>query len=115
YHQFHKKQFFNFQLNRWYSIGLAHYEDMLAVGKKIKKYEDWKPEMIRVATQAEREKRLMNAAIYYRSAEFFTHYQDPDSRRIPGKRRPPRIAPGAGAVFRAGGVCWLKAVMQRGG
>ena len=39
YYNFHKTQFFNFQLNRWYSIGLARYEDMLAAGKNIKKYE----------------------------------------------------------------------------
>jgi pimeloyl-ACP methyl ester carboxylesterase len=78
YHPFHKTQFFNFQLNRWYAIGQARFEDMQAAGKNIQKYEDWKPEMIRIAEQAERENRLMNAAIYYRSAEFFTHYQDPD-------------------------------------
>ncbi len=82
YHPFHKKQFFNFQLNRWYSIGQACYEDMLAAGKNIKKYEDWKPEMLRIAAQAERENRLMNAAIYYRSAEFFTLYQDPDKELL---------------------------------
>lgn len=82
YHPFHKTQFFNFQLNRWHSIGLARYEDMLDSGKNIKKYEDWKPEMIRIAEQAEHEERLMNAAIYYRSAEFYTLYQDPDKELL---------------------------------
>jgi len=82
YHQFHKTQFFNFQLNRWHSIGFARYEDMLKAGKNIQKYEDWKPEMIRIAEIAERENRLMNAAIYYRSAEFFTLYQDPDKELL---------------------------------
>lgn len=82
YHQFHKTQFFNFTLNRWFSIGLARYEDMLVVGKNIQKYEDWKPEMMRIAEQAERENRLMSAAIYYRSAEFYTHYQDPDKELL---------------------------------
>ena len=28
YHKFHKKQVYNFQLNRWYSIGFARFEDM---------------------------------------------------------------------------------------
>jgi pimeloyl-ACP methyl ester carboxylesterase len=82
YHNFHKTQFFNFQLNRWHSIGLARFEDMLEVGKHIKKYEDWKPEMIRIGRQAEIEGRLMNAAIYYRSAEFYTLYQDPDKEPL---------------------------------
>jgi pimeloyl-ACP methyl ester carboxylesterase len=78
YHKFHTKQFFNFQLNRWYSLGLARYEDMQAIGRRIDRYEDWKREMVRIAEQAVSEKRLMNAAIYYRSAEFFTMPDDPD-------------------------------------
>jgi len=78
YHKFHKKQFFNFTLNRWHSIGYARYEDMFEAGQNIKKYEDWKSEMVRIADQALREKRLMNAAIYYRSAEFYTLPQAPD-------------------------------------
>jgi pimeloyl-ACP methyl ester carboxylesterase len=82
YHNFHKAQFFNFQLNRWHSIGLARYEDMLEAGKNIRKYEDWKPVMIRIAEQAERENRLMNAAICYRSTEFYTLYQDPDKEQL---------------------------------
>lgn len=72
YHKFHKKQLFNFTLNRWYSIGYARYEDMLETGKNIKKYGDWKTEMVRIADKALSENRLVNAAIYYRSAEFFT-------------------------------------------
>ena len=64
YHKFHNKQFFDSQLNRWHSIGQARYKDMLEVGSNIKKYEDWKPEMVRLAEKAVRENRLMNAAIY---------------------------------------------------
>jgi len=77
YHKFHEKQFYNFQLNRWHSIGYARFEDMLEAGKNIKKYADWKIEMIRIADKALSENRLMNAAIYYRSAEFYTLPQDP--------------------------------------
>jgi len=40
YHKFHEKQLYNFQLNRWYSIGYARFEDMLEAGKNIKKYAD---------------------------------------------------------------------------
>jgi pimeloyl-ACP methyl ester carboxylesterase len=87
YYRFHTKQFFNFQLNRWLAIGQARHEDMLEAGKKIKKYEDWKPEMVRIAEKAVRDNRLMNAAIYYRSAEFYTHYQDPDKEWLYDKFR----------------------------
>jgi hypothetical protein len=31
YHKFHKKQVFNFQLNRWHSFGYARFEDMKEV------------------------------------------------------------------------------------
>jgi pimeloyl-ACP methyl ester carboxylesterase len=82
YHEFHKKQFYNFQLNRWYSLGYARFEDMLEAGKNIRKYEDWKPEMVRIAEKAVRENRMMNAAIYYRSAEFYTLPHDPDKELL---------------------------------
>ncbi len=85
YHKFHKKQLYNFQLNRWYSMGYARLEDMLEVGKNIKKYTDWKTEMIRIADKALSENRMMNAAIYYRSAEFFTLPQDSDKELLYNK------------------------------
>lgn len=49
YHEFHKDQAFNFQLNRWYSIGYARFEDMEEAGQKINSFEEWKIEMIRLA------------------------------------------------------------------
>jgi len=82
YHKFHEKQLYNFQLNRWYSIGYARFEDMLEAGKNIKKYADWKIEIIRIADRALSENRLMNAAIYYRSAEFFTLPEDLDKELL---------------------------------
>jgi len=78
YKKFHKNKLFNFTLNRWYSIGFARYVDLYEAGKRIKKYEDWKSEMIRIADIAVVENRILNAAVYYRSAEFFTLPNDPD-------------------------------------
>ncbi len=71
FHKFHKNQLFNFTLNRWHSIGYARLEDMVEAGKNIKEYEDWKTEMVRIAEKALNDNRLVNAAIYFRSAEFF--------------------------------------------
>lgn len=82
YHKFHKNKLYNFTLNRWYSIGYARYQDMLEAGKNIKKYEDWKPEMVKIAEKSFKENRLKNAAIYYRSAEFFTLPQDSDKELL---------------------------------
>lgn len=78
YHKFHKDKLFNYQLNRWYSLGYARYEDVKKAGQKISTFEDWKREMIKLAEEAISEERFMNAAFYYRAAEFYTFQGDPD-------------------------------------
>ncbi|HEY4613706.1 MAG TPA: hypothetical protein VII11_12040, partial [Bacteroidota bacterium] len=52
YYAFHKDQLFNFQLNRWVSLGYARWEDMAEAGKRIKNFEDWKSEMLMLAERA---------------------------------------------------------------
>ena len=76
YHRFHPKQIFNFQLNRWYSLGFARYEDFEQVGKKIRSFDDWRREMLLLAQTAEAEGRYANAAAGYRGAEFYTFEGD---------------------------------------
>jgi len=78
YHRFHEDQLFNFQLNRPYSLGYARREDLEEAGKRIGTFAEWKTEMLRQATAALSENRLMNAAFYYRAAEFYTFPEDPD-------------------------------------
>lgn len=71
YHKFHEDQVFNFQLNRWYSLGYARLEDMQEAGQRVKTFVDWKTEMVRLAEEAVSEDRFMNAAFYFRAAEFY--------------------------------------------
>lgn len=78
YHKFHPKQLFNFQLNRPYSLGYARYEDLKEAGARIRNFAGWKAEMVRQAEKATSEDRLMNAAFYYRAAEFYVRSQDPE-------------------------------------
>lgn len=78
YHDFHKVKIIDFQLNRWYSLGYARFEDIEEVAQKIKNFEDWKEEMVKLAEKAVSENRLINAAFYYRAAEFFVPPSDPD-------------------------------------
>jgi pimeloyl-ACP methyl ester carboxylesterase len=78
YHNFHKKQVYNFQFNRWYSLGFARFEDMKEAGERINNFSDWKCIMVELAQKAEAEDRLKNAAIYYRGAEFYITQKDPD-------------------------------------
>jgi len=82
YHRFHKNQLFNFQLNRWHSLGYARFEDMEEAGRRIDSFDDWKAEMVRLEETALAEERLMNAAFYYRAAEFYTFQGDPDKDRF---------------------------------
>ena len=82
YHEFHKDKGINFQLNRWYSMGYARFEDMEEAGQKINSFEEWKIEMLKLAEIAISEDRLMNAAFYYRAAELFTTRKDPEKELL---------------------------------
>jgi hypothetical protein len=87
YHKFHKNQLFNFQLNQWHSLGFARFEDMQEVAPKIRTFEDWKIQMRELAEKALRENRRLNAAFYYRAAEFYVLKGDPDKELLYDKLR----------------------------
>ncbi|MCK9590401.1 MAG: alpha/beta hydrolase [Methanoregula sp.] len=78
YHALHPVKIINFQLNRWYSLGYARLEDVKWAGSQIRTFEDWKGVMTGLAEKAVSDKRWINAAFYYRAAEFFTLPADPD-------------------------------------
>jgi pimeloyl-ACP methyl ester carboxylesterase len=82
YHPFHKQHVFNSQLNRWHSFGYARYEDMVLAGKQIDSFESWTGVMERLAEEALADGRLVNAAFYYRAAEFYTFEGDPAKERL---------------------------------
>ncbi|MGD2065067.1 MAG: alpha/beta fold hydrolase, partial [Dehalococcoidia bacterium] len=50
---------------------------MKEVGQRINTFEEWKTEMLKLAETAVAEDRLINAAFYYRAAEFYTLMGDP--------------------------------------
>jgi pimeloyl-ACP methyl ester carboxylesterase len=76
YYKFSSQKVFNYQLNRWHSVGLARFEDCVNMGISIKTFSDWTETMMQFAKQAEEENRLLNAAIYYRSSEFYAMHGD---------------------------------------
>lgn len=76
YYHFHKNQAYNYQLNRWYSLGFMNFDDIRTIGSRIKTFEDWKTEMIKLAEKAEAEGGLLNASLYYRAVEFYTMKDD---------------------------------------
>jgi pimeloyl-ACP methyl ester carboxylesterase len=82
YHRFHNKQLFNFQLNRWYSLGYFRFEDIDKLGQKIKTLKDWKEAMVHLAEKALAEHRLLEAAFYYRAAEFYMLRDSPEKQHM---------------------------------
>ena len=82
YRRFHRNQLFNFQLNRPYSLGYARADDLEAAGRQIRSFADWKRVMTELAARAADEGRVLNAAFYYRAAEFYTFPGDPDKTRL---------------------------------
>jgi pimeloyl-ACP methyl ester carboxylesterase len=82
YHTFNPVTIINFQLNRWYSLGYARFEDVKSAGVQIHTFDDWKQVMTDLAEKAVSEERWMNAAFYFRAAEFFVLSTDPDKELL---------------------------------
>ena len=78
YEDFHDDEAMNFLLNRAYSMGYARHEDMVAAGRRIESRDDLQTEMVKLADAAVADERFMNAALYYRTAEFYMPWSDPD-------------------------------------
>jgi len=78
YHTFNPVTIINFQLNRWYSLGYTRVGDMISAGEQIRTFGDWKRVMTGMAEKAVAEERWINAAFYFRAAEFFVLPDDPD-------------------------------------
>jgi len=82
FHSFHKDQAFNFQLNRWHSLGYGRLEDLKSAGAQINNPDNWKTTMLDQAEEAVSESRFLNAAYYFRAAEFFLTEDDPEKEPI---------------------------------
>ena len=81
YYELHEEENINFQLNRTIGNG-GRIEDIQEIATKIKDFSDWKRELILIAEKALSEGRVLNAAIYYRAAEFFVLPSDPDKEML---------------------------------
>jgi pimeloyl-ACP methyl ester carboxylesterase len=82
YRTFHENQVFNYQLNRWHSLGYLGYEAMKQVGERVTSFEDWKREMTAMGDAALASGNLLEAAFFYRAAEFYTSREDPNKERL---------------------------------
>ncbi len=82
YHKFHRTKIIDYQLNRWHSFGYLRKEDCIDAAGRIKKMEEFKPEMVRQGERALQEDRVINAAFHYRASEFFVSPDDPDKESL---------------------------------
>lgn len=80
YHRFHAQQLFNYQLNRWHSLGYMRLQDMEEAGRNVRSFAEWKRVMRGLGERALSENRLVNAAFCCRAAEFYAHSKDPDKK-----------------------------------
>src|SRR5919106_3464889 len=85
FQQFHRRSFFNYQLNRAHALGYARAEDLREAGASIRSRSDCVDMFGRLSAAAEREGRLRNATSYLRIAEFFTPPRSPD--KVPTYQR----------------------------
>lgn len=81
YYHFHDDIGLNFQFNRAL-LNQCPMEEMMVAAQKIKKYEDVTPIMTSLAEKALGEGRILNAAFYYRFAEFFCFGDLVEKRRL---------------------------------
>ena len=69
----------NYELGRMINWSNADLDEVSKVSHDIKSFADWKRVLIGLGDTAMREKRTENAIAYYRMAEFYMDYQDPDA------------------------------------
>lgn len=82
YHQFSKKPFVNYQLNRWWSLGYTDFDEISEAGRRIRSFEDNRLVFSELAERAETTGRLRNAAFYWRAAEFLTSPHAPQKAEL---------------------------------
>jgi pimeloyl-ACP methyl ester carboxylesterase len=82
---FHRRSFFNYQLNRAHALGYAEPEELRQAAAMIGSRDDCVAVFEALSARAEREGRLRNATSYLRVAEFFTPPRS--AEKVPRYRR----------------------------
>jgi pimeloyl-ACP methyl ester carboxylesterase len=85
FERFHRRSFFNYQLNRAYALGYAEPEELHQAAAKIRSQNDCIAVFESLSETAERDGRLCNATSYLRLAEFFTPPRS--AEKVPRYRR----------------------------
>ena len=78
YERFHEEEVYNFQLNRFHSMGYIGHDRLEEAAGNIGSFDCWSTEMLRQAQLADEDGRVLEAAYFYRAAEFYLRHDDPD-------------------------------------
>lgn len=89
FERFHRRPFFNYQLNRAHALGYADADDLRRAAGRIRSQADCVAVFEALSAEAEREGRLRNATSYLRIAEFFT--RPGAAEKVPRYRRYRRL------------------------
>jgi hypothetical protein len=99
FERFHRRSFFNYQLNRAHALGYAEPDELRQAAATIGSRDDCVAVFEALSARAEREGRLRNATSYLRVAEFFTPPRSEE--KVPRYRRYRQLFD---AAFGGGGV-----------
>ena len=72
YYDFSTDVGMNFQLNRFYSVGVFTYEELMDIGRKAVDFDTWIASFMEAAKAAEEAQDHKKAALCYRAAQFYT-------------------------------------------
>lgn len=72
FHQFHKDEGINFQLNRFYSSGIISYDEIMDIGRRVTGFESWIELFLDLAQKAQADGEMEKCATCYRAAQFYT-------------------------------------------
>lgn len=78
-HVFNDNADLNFQLNRLVNMDLADIDKVRQVGNNIHNTKEWKTVLLRTAEEEYQQGHLKSAMGFYRMAEFYMEYDDPDA------------------------------------
>lgn len=72
FHDFHKDEGLNFQLNRFYASGILSYDEINEIGSRITGFDVWIKLFLELAEKAKLQGDMEKCALCYRAAQFYT-------------------------------------------
>ncbi len=69
----------NYELGRMVNWSNGDLDEVRRISHGIRNFTDWKRELLKLGDAAIKEKRIENAIAYYRMAEFYMDWKDPDA------------------------------------